>query len=92
MKTIDVKILDPRMKDQMPSYATAGSAGLDLRACIDAPIALQLLPEVFTLAELQAVYEAVLGHELDTRNFRRDVLASTRATDRETRGASRQAL
>ncbi len=41
-----------------------------------APIALQLLPEAFTLAELQAVYEAVLGHRLDTRNFRRDVLAS----------------
>ncbi|HEY8101714.1 MAG TPA: dUTP diphosphatase [Burkholderiaceae bacterium] len=38
MKTIDVKILDQRMKDQLPSYATTGSAGLDLRACIDAPI------------------------------------------------------
>ncbi|NHZ43028.1 dUTP diphosphatase [Massilia aquatica] len=38
MKTIDVKILDPRMKDQLPAYATPGSAGLDLRACIDAPI------------------------------------------------------
>jgi dUTP pyrophosphatase len=38
MKTIDVKILDQRMKDQLPSYATSGSAGLDLRACIDAPI------------------------------------------------------
>ena len=34
MKTIDVKILDPRMKDQLPAYATAGSAGLDLRACV----------------------------------------------------------
>jgi len=39
-----------------------------------APIALRLLPDVFTLGELQAVYEAVLGHDLDTRNFRRDVL------------------
>lgn len=37
---IDVKILDPRMRDQLPHYATAGSAGLDLRACIDAPIVL----------------------------------------------------
>ncbi|MEQ1592017.1 MAG: dUTP diphosphatase [Thiobacillaceae bacterium] len=32
---IDVKILDDRMRDQLPQYATAGSAGLDLRACID---------------------------------------------------------
>lgn len=39
-----------------------------------APIALQLLPESFTLGELQVVYEAVLDHDLDTRNFRRDVL------------------
>ncbi|TWI64536.1 dUTP pyrophosphatase [Pseudoduganella lurida] len=38
MKTIDVKILDPRMHDQLPAYATEGSAGLDLRACIDAPL------------------------------------------------------
>jgi dUTP pyrophosphatase len=40
MKKLDVKILDPRMRDQLPHYATAGSAGLDLRACIDAPIKL----------------------------------------------------
>ena len=37
---IDLKILDPRMADQLPSYATPGSAGLDLRACIDAPLEL----------------------------------------------------
>ena len=37
---IDVKILDPRLADQMPEYATPGSAGLDLRACIDAPLVL----------------------------------------------------
>ena len=35
---IDVKILDPRMRDQLPNYATSGSAGLDLRACIDTPL------------------------------------------------------
>ncbi len=38
MKTIAVKILDPRMKEQLPAYATQGSAGLDLRACIEAPL------------------------------------------------------
>ena len=35
MKNIDLKILDPRMKELLPSYGTPGSAGLDLRACID---------------------------------------------------------
>jgi dUTP pyrophosphatase len=41
MKTIDIKILDPRMKELLPAYATPGSAGLDLRACIEAPINLE---------------------------------------------------
>ena len=46
---IDVKIIDPRMQGQLPAYATAGSAGLDLRACLDAPLLLapnawQLVP------------------------------------------------
>jgi dUTP pyrophosphatase len=40
MTRVDVRILDPRMKDRLPAYATTGSAGLDLRACIDAPIVL----------------------------------------------------
>ena len=40
MKKLDVKILDARMRDQLPHYATTGSAGLDLRACIDEPITL----------------------------------------------------
>ncbi len=40
MKTIEVKILDARMRDQLPHYATPGSAGLDLHACIDQPITL----------------------------------------------------
>ncbi|MDN5835833.1 MAG: dUTP diphosphatase [Nitrosospira sp.] len=35
MLTIDIKILDPRLKNQLPAYATSGSAGLDLRACIE---------------------------------------------------------
>lgn len=41
MRNIDVKILDARLRDQLPAYATDGSAGLDLRACIEAPIRLQ---------------------------------------------------
>jgi dUTP pyrophosphatase len=40
MKKLDVKILDPRMRDQLPHYATGGSAGLDLRACLDKPLTL----------------------------------------------------
>ncbi|MEQ1661750.1 MAG: dUTP diphosphatase [Thiobacillus sp.] len=38
---IDVKILDERMRDALPTYATPGSAGLDLRACLDAPLVLE---------------------------------------------------
>ncbi len=46
---IDVRILDSRMAEQMPKYATPGSAGIDLRACIDQPLTLapnacQLVP------------------------------------------------
>jgi dUTP pyrophosphatase len=41
MTTIDVRLLDPRMADAMPAYATPGSAGLDLRACLDQPLVLQ---------------------------------------------------
>ena len=40
MQNLDVKILDPRMRDQLPAYATRGAAGLDLRACIDAAMAI----------------------------------------------------
>ncbi|WP_223903619.1 dUTP diphosphatase [Rhodoferax lithotrophicus] len=38
---IDVKVIDARMANQLPHYATPGSAGLDLRACLDAPLTLQ---------------------------------------------------
>jgi dUTP pyrophosphatase len=49
MTTIDLKVLDPRMAGHLPAYATPGSAGLDLRACLDAPLVLapgqsQLIP------------------------------------------------
>ena len=37
---LEVRILDARIHEQLPAYATPGSAGLDLRACIDAPLAL----------------------------------------------------
>lgn len=40
-KTIDVKILDSRMREALPHYATAGSAGLDLRACLDQTLVLE---------------------------------------------------
>ena len=41
MTTIDLKVLDPRMAEHLPAYATPGSAGLDLRACIDAALVLE---------------------------------------------------
>jgi dUTP pyrophosphatase len=41
MTTIDLKVLDERVAETLPSYATPGSAGLDLRACLDAPLVLQ---------------------------------------------------
>ncbi len=74
MKTLDVKILDPRMKDHMPAYATAGSAGLDLRACIDAPLTIEpgathLIPTGLAIHMADAGYAAVilprsgLGHK-----------------------------
>ena len=39
--TIDLRILDARMAGALPAYATPGSAGLDLRACLDAPLVLE---------------------------------------------------
>ena len=41
MKNIDIKIIDARMKELLPAYATPGSAGLDLRACIDEAITIE---------------------------------------------------
>ncbi|MBA4195198.1 MAG: dUTP diphosphatase [Comamonadaceae bacterium] len=44
---VDIQVLDPRMADQLPAYATSGSAGLDLRACLDAPV--ELAPNAWQL-------------------------------------------
>ena len=41
MHKLDVRVLDARVLEQLPQYATPGSAGLDLRACIDAPVTLK---------------------------------------------------
>lgn len=74
MKTIDIKILDPRLKEQLPAYATAGSAGLDLRACIDAPLTIapgetHLIPTGLAIHVANPAYAAMilprsgLGHK-----------------------------
>ena len=71
---IDVKILDPRMAQQLPAYATPGSAGLDLRACLDLPLTLepnawQLVPTGIAIYLRDAGYAALilprsgLGHK-----------------------------
>ena len=71
---IDVKVLDSRMADQLPAYATAGSAGLDLRACIDEPLDLkpnawQLVPTGIAIHLKDPAYAALilprsgLGHK-----------------------------
>ncbi|WP_148715600.1 dUTP diphosphatase [Chitinolyticbacter meiyuanensis] len=44
---LDIKILDERLRQNLPAYATAGAAGLDLRACLEAP--LELAPGATTL-------------------------------------------
>lgn len=62
---IDVKIMDPRMADQLPAYATPGSAGLDLRACLDEPLTLapnawQLVPTGLAVHLADPAYAAML--------------------------------
>jgi dUTP pyrophosphatase len=41
VQRLEVRILDPRIREHLPHYATAGAAGLDLRACVDAPLELR---------------------------------------------------
>jgi dUTP pyrophosphatase len=62
---LDVKILDARIAAQMPHYATPGSAGLDLRACLDAPLTLapnawQLVPTGIAIHLKDPGYAAML--------------------------------
>ncbi len=71
---LDVRILDERLRAQLPAYATPGSAGLDLRACLDAPLTLaagawQLVPTGMALHLADPGYAALilprsgLGHK-----------------------------
>ncbi len=71
---IDVKIMDARMADQLPAYATPGSAGLDLRACLSEPLTLQpnawqLVPTGIAIHLLDPNFAAIilprsgLGHK-----------------------------
>ena len=71
---IDLKIIDPRLRGNLPHYATPGSAGLDLRACIDAPLTLaanawQLIPTGVAIHLQDTGYAALilprsgLGHK-----------------------------
>ena len=73
-KTVDVKILDPRLHDHPPAYATPGSAGIDLRACIDhsmviAPGQTELVPSGIAIHLNDPHYAAMilprsgLGHK-----------------------------
>ena len=41
MRKLEVRVLDPRIRENLPHYGTPGAAGLDLRACLDAPLTLQ---------------------------------------------------
>lgn len=74
VQKIDLMILDPRIQDQLPAYATPGSAGLDLRACIDSPIDLkpgqtELIPTGMAIHIADNAYAAIilprsgLGHK-----------------------------
>ncbi|OIN94200.1 MAG: deoxyuridine 5'-triphosphate nucleotidohydrolase [Comamonadaceae bacterium CG1_02_60_18] len=74
MLSVDIKMLDPRLADQLPAYATPGSAGLDLRACLTEPLTLQanawqLIPTGIAMYLKDPAYAALilprsgLGHK-----------------------------
>ena len=65
MRRLDVKILDARIRDLLPQYATAGAAGLDIRACLEAPLELkpgdsQLVPSGIAIHIGDAGFAAIL--------------------------------
>ncbi len=62
---VDIKIMDQRLRDNMPAYATPGSAGLDLRACLDEPLTLeanawQLVPTGMAIYLADPAYAAMI--------------------------------
>jgi dUTP pyrophosphatase len=74
MRKLDVRILDSRLLNQLPQYATPGSAGLDLRACLEAPMTLKpgetnLVPSGIAIHIADSGYAALvlprsgLGHK-----------------------------
>ena len=74
MNDLDIKIIDPRIKDHLPEYSTPGSAGLDLRACVDQDMDIEpgqtvLVPTGFAINIEDSNYAAVilprsgLGHK-----------------------------
>lgn len=74
MKNVELKILDARMREHIPAYATAGSAGLDLRACLDESLVIEpgtthLIPTGLAIHVADPGYAAVilprsgLGHK-----------------------------
>ena len=74
MNDLDIKIIDPRIKDYLPEYSTPGSAGLDLRACVDTEMSIEpgqtvLVPTGFAINIEDSNYAAVilprsgLGHK-----------------------------
>lgn len=74
MQTLDIKILDERLRDKLPAHATPGSAGLDLRACLSAPLTLapgqtELIPTGLAIHIANPGYAAMilprsgLGHK-----------------------------
>lgn len=74
MQTVNIKILDERLRSELPTYATPGSAGLDLRACLDQPLELapgacELIPTGMAMHIANPNYAAMilprsgLGHK-----------------------------